>query len=307
MSPVPGIARWEAWWFPPASGLGLAICRILVVLGQLLIFMPFFLPSPAEYAAMAERPLQDAQWLIRLVAEILPPDVRWSPLVRGVHLVTLAAGVTTLVGAFTRTSAALFALGTWFLYSLDSSYGHLHHNGILISVFLLCLALSPSGRHLSVDALRRRRRPSSPTTSFAVWPMRLQQILLSWSYVSNAVAKLTYGGVAWMNGYTLQQYLLTRSLDWESPFGLWLAPRHGLCVAVSIATILYELAFPLVLLAPRARPVVLGLGVLFHLGIYLTLNVAFFEHVFLYATFIDFERLADRARGRAMIPVLRAA
>jgi hypothetical protein len=37
------------------------------------------------------------------------------------------------------------------------------------------------------------------------------------------------------------------------------------------------------------------------------MNVVFFQHLVLYATFVDFERLAARVRGCATSPVLWAA
>jgi hypothetical protein len=166
-------------------------------------------------------------------------------------------------------------------------------------MFLLFLALSPCGRRLSIDA--RRRGPPATETDAAVWPLRLTQLLLAWSYFSNAMAKLSYSGTQWMNGYTLQESLLYTSIQWNRPLGLWLAQQHELCVALSIATIALELAFPLAVFVPRTRPLILISGVAFHVVTFLTMNVGFFQHIVLYAVFVDFEGLAARvrtARGR---------
>jgi hypothetical protein len=101
----------------------------------------------------------------------------------------------------------------------------------------------------------------------------------------------------WMNGYTLQQSMLSSAVQWERPLGLWLAQQHDLCVALSIATLVLELAFPLALFVPRSRPVLLMSTVVFHVGMYLTMNIGFFQHVVLLAVFVDFHGLAARLRS----------
>jgi uncharacterized membrane protein YphA (DoxX/SURF4 family) len=305
------IKRWERWWFPPSSGLNLAVCRILVAGTQVFVFMPFFMASPAEHMALLERGggFVQPQWMIRVVAAILPVEVvSWPTLVRGAYAVTVAAGLTTLVGWWTRTSAFVFALGTWFLVSHDGSYGEIHHPEIVLAMFLLLLALSPSGRRLSLDRLLRGRDGlRGEDTREAIWPLRLTQTLLAWSYFSNAVAKLAFSGLQWMNGYSLQKSLLDTSLQWDRPLGLWLAQHHGLCVALSVGTVVFELTFPLALFIRKARPFILLLGVVFHLVIYLTMNVAFFQHIVLYAVFVDFEGLASRMRSGRRAPALPGA
>jgi uncharacterized membrane protein YphA (DoxX/SURF4 family) len=302
------IERWERWWFPPSSGLDLAVCRILVAGTQLFVFMPFFMPSPAEHVALLERGggFVQPQWMIRVVAAILPVDVvSWPDLVRGAYAVTVAAGLTTLVGLSTRASAFVFALGTWFLVSHDGSYGEVHHPDIVLAMFVLFLALSPSGRRLCLDRLLRGKdERRGEDTMEAVWPLKLTQTLLAWSYFSNAVAKLAFSGLQWMNGYTLQQSLLALSLERDRPLGLWLAQHHELCVALSVGTVVFELTFPLALFVPRARPLILLSGVAFHLIVYLTMNVAFLQHIVLYAVFVDFEGLASRLRIARRVPIL---
>lgn len=303
MTPRAAIERWERWWFPANSGLDLAACRILVAGAQLFVFMPFFMLSPSEHVALIERGagFDHPQWLVRAVAAILPPDaVRWPDLVRWTFAITVAAGVATMIGLRTRVSAAFFALGTWFLVSHETSYGEAHHTEILISMFLLFLALSPSGRRLSVDALLRKTAPDA--TDQAVWPLRLTQVLLAWTYFSNAVAKLAYGGLEWFNGYTLQQYLLSGYLQWDRPLGLWLAQNYWLSVAFSIATVAFELSFPLALFVRRTRSFLLASGVIFHVVIYLAMNVVFLQHIVLYAVFVDFDRLASRIRQARWLP-----
>jgi hypothetical protein len=299
----PLIARWRRWWFPPSSGLDLAVCRIVIVGAQLFVFLPFFMASPSEQVALLELDggFDRPQWLIRVLVAMLPPDrVSWPALVYGVYAVTIAAGMTTLVGLRTRVSALVFGAGTWFLVSHAGSYGQIQHPEVVLGSFLLFLALSPSGRRLSIDA----KLGSSPAgeTREAVWPLRLTQVLLAWSYFSNGTAKLLHSGLEWMNGYTLQQTLLTMALNWERPLGVWLARHHDLCAGLSVATIAFELSFPLAAFSRRARPYYLVAGTLFHLFSWFAMGVIFVQHVVLYAVFAGFEaRTAGTGRHRSTV------
>lgn len=301
----PLVARWRRWWFPPDSGLDLAVCRIVVVGAQLVLFLPFFMASPSEQVALLELDggFDHPQWLIRGLAALLPPDrVSWAALVYGVYAVTIATGVTTLIGFRTRISAFVFAAGTWFLVSHAGSYGQIQHPEVVLGSFLLFLGVSPSGRRLAIDA--RRAAGQAGDTREAVWPLRLTQLLLAWSYFSNGAAKLLHSGLEWLNGYTLQQTLLTMALNWERPLGLWLARHHGLCAGLSVATIAFELSFPLAVFSRRARPYYLVAGALFHLFSWFAMGVVFVQHVVLYVVFLGFEARPARAgRPRSTLEV----
>ena len=77
-------------------------------------------------------------------------------------------------------------------------------------IALSVLALSPSGRVLSVDAwLRNRSRSESVPvialqSEFAGWPIKLLQWFFVLMYLSAVWSKLSVTGLDWANGYTLQ-------------------------------------------------------------------------------------------------------
>lgn len=296
--------RWNAYWFPESTGLQLAVCRIWVVAAQLFLFFPSL-----DLQLKVLRPFDgfmDPQILILAMSNLLPSHV--FPTVAAftiIYWATFAAGATTLVGLFTRSSAFVFALGNWIMVAHAYSYGEDHHPEAILCIFLLLLAFSPSGMRLSVDAAIRRLRSGSgggatgaapATTSTAVWPMKLTQVLLCFAYVSNGLAKLVYGGLAWMNGYTLQQIIFTSAIEREIPAGVWLAQHYTACVFLSIGVILFEVFFFVALMVPRTLPLFLAGGASMHLGIYFFEGSTFFEYLFLYAVFIDFEKLYARAR-----------
>ena len=295
------IHRWNGYWFAESAGVQLAVCRVVVVAAQLFLFFPSL-----DSQLMFLRPFGgfiDPQILIVAISKLLPDNL--FPTVAALTIIywtTVAAGITTLIGFLTRSSALVFALGNWILVAHKYSYGEDHHPEAILCIFLMLLALSPSGRRLSVDALiDGYRNPdgqrSSEKISTALWPLKLTQLLLCFAYVSTGLAKLVYGGLAWMNGYTLQQIIFTSAVSRDIPLGIWLAQQHTLCMLLSIGVILFEVFFFVGFLIPRTLPYFVVGGVLLHLGIYFAEGSPFFQYIVLYAVFIDFDKWLGRVRG----------
>jgi uncharacterized membrane protein YphA (DoxX/SURF4 family) len=291
------IDHWNAFWFPEATTLRLSICRILVVASQLFLFFP----PLADQIDLLKRNTGfiEPQLLIVAISTIFPTDMFFTPeTFRVIHWVTAVAGITCLLGFATRTSAFVFALGNWIFLAHGNSYGESHHGEAIFAIFLMLLAFSPSGGSLSIDALirGRRHRPENDRkmtanrVEFGIWPLKLIQVLLALTYFSTGASKLVYGGLQWMNGYTLQQYIFTDAVLWGLPLGIWIAQQHTLCQLSSIGTIFFELFFFITLIIPRSVPYFLISGLLFHTGIYVTMAAPFFQHMILYAVFIDFDR-----------------
>jgi uncharacterized membrane protein YphA (DoxX/SURF4 family) len=290
------LERWNAYWFPETTTLNLAVCRILVVAAQLCLFFP---PLSHQLNLLAKSTgFAEPQLLMQLISALTPRGVFFTPAAFTLlYGLTIVAGITCLVGLFTRTSAFVFALGNWVFVAHAYSYGEEHHSEAILCIFLMLLAFAPSGDRLSLDALRRRREgrrhdtPAPATVDTAMWPLKLVQILLALAYFSTGLAKVVYGGLSWMNGYTLQQYILGNAVAFDSSLGIWVAQQYVICVLLSVATIVFELFFFIALLIPWTAPFFVIGGALFHSGIYLTMGAPFFQHIALYAVFINFERL----------------
>jgi hypothetical protein len=315
------IAIWNAYWFPSSSTLNLAGARIVAVAAE--VFWLF--PSLSYHTnIVAKNPaFQDPQPLIRLVDALLPRDLVFNPgSFTVIWWVSMAAGLAALVGFATRTSLFLLALGLWFFVSHAYSYADVHHPQAPFAIFLMALAFSPAGDSLSIDALIRRRRTRAAgaatiarTSETAMWPLKLAHVILAMTYFSTGITKLLSGGLAWMNGYTLQHYIFSDGINRNIPIGIWLAQQHTLCVLLAIGTILFETLFFVSILVPRlARPFFVG-GILFHLGLYVVSGHPFFEHILLnllLLLFLDpdwFPSLVDRlaVRGRERLPAGEAA
>jgi hypothetical protein len=288
------IDRWNAYWFPTTPILHLAICRIVAVAAQLFWFFPDleqhqnFLVKNPEFI--------EPQLLIRAISAVLPRDVFFTPEAFTVlYRVTWVAGVSALVGFFTRTSVFVFALGTWIFVAHLYSYGDRHHTQALFCIFLMLLALAPSGERLSVDALvRRRRRPGSdaPDASAmsdrAIWPLKVAHVLLAMTYFSTGVSKLIFSGPRWLNGYTLQGHTFGDAFQRGHPLGIWLAQQHELAVALSVFTILLEVFFFVSLFLPRLAPLFFLGALAFQVGLYAAGGYDFFQHMVLLTLLLFF-------------------
>ncbi|HEX6105208.1 MAG TPA: HTTM domain-containing protein [Gemmatimonadales bacterium] len=289
------IERWNAFWFPPASPLNLAGARVVAAATQLFWFMP----SLAHQVNLASKNSEfiDPQPIIRVIAAVIPREALFNP--TGVTVIwwgTAAAAVLALVGLFTRTSLFLLALGYWILIGHAYSYADVHHPQALWAIFLMLLPFSPAGERLSIDALLRRRRgagaggsePAAGRSELVMWPLKLTHVLLAATYFSTGITKLISGGLAWMNGYTLQNHLLSDAIARDIPIGVWLAQQYELCVLLSVGTILFEVFYFVSLFVPRTAPLFFLGGILFHVGLYVTAGHPFFPHIMLNAILLLF-------------------
>ena len=172
-------------------------------------------------------------------------------------------------------------------------------------IALAVLAISPSGRMLSLDAWLRRRRtgedvtPLEQTSSFAGWPLKLIQWFFVLMYASAVWSKLSASGLDWANGYTLQYFLARDGLRWDSPLAVWLSQHHILILLSQYGVLLFQATFALAVIFPKLRWIYVPAGLCLHIGIYLTLTAPFFQWIALYAVFIPWSEALQRLRARS--------
>ena len=175
----------------------------------------------------------------------------------GMYVHFAALGVLALgmlVGCWTRTCTALFALGFTWMHLIDKT-NYLNHY-YLVSVLAAVLGLLPIGAAWSVDAWRDPARAAERVPAWIVWLLRAQLGLV-----------YLYGGVAKLNA------------DWvfaAQPLRIWLAasgdvPLIGplleqpwVAYAFSWAGIAFDLGIVPLLLWRRTCAVAYALVVVFH-------------------------------------------
>jgi predicted DCC family thiol-disulfide oxidoreductase YuxK len=128
-------------------------------------------------------------------------------------------------------------------------------------------------------------------STFAAWGPLLIKYLLVLMYSSAALSKLSRAGMDWLNGDTLQYYILQDALRWKSEFGLWLGQYHSVVRMLSWITLGFEATFFLLLIFPVLAWVYAPLGFVLHIGIHLTMRAAFFQVTGLYCVLLPWSWL----------------
>lgn len=297
-----GLRRWFSFWFTPAPLLDLAIARIVLALIVLELngtmrFLPVGLVPPELW-----KPLPWIEALGFTERPSVPELVVYGRLTK---IAAIAAGL----GLCTNVSLAVLFVLQLVQEGFLNCFGKMNHATIPLLYAILCFALAPSGRAISLDALLRRarhRRRGGPApvvgerwSPYARWPFELIFLELALYYFLAGTAKIWASGPAWADGYTLQYYLLEKA----TPAGLWLAEHPLLCAVLSAGVLVFELSWPFGVVWRRLRPWLFAAGLAFHVGTIVFLRISFWPVWILYALFVPWSSLA--ARVRALAGILR--
>ena len=293
---------WRRYWFAPAPCFDLAVVRIVICAVQLF----WVLVYNDQYHGIQERVAYDDtlfQPLIILNVFHLPFGWGFRPdleILQIVFFIAVAAGVLSLIGLLTNFSLLIFAATSVYLQAYIYSFGDFHHPEAVMMIALSALAISPSGRVLSVDAwlrhrAERQRIPAIDVQSeFAGWPIKLLQWFFVLMYLSAVWSKLSASGLDWANGYTLQYYLARDGLRWGSSLGVWLAQFHTFIMLSQIGVLLFQATFSLAVVFPKLRWIYVPIGLCLHTGIFLALRAPFFSWIGLFAVFIPWSEAVRR-------------
>jgi predicted DCC family thiol-disulfide oxidoreductase YuxK len=310
------IGKWKRYWFRPTSLGYLAITRIVCVGLQLWLLVTRVDYNWERFRTLSVLPnsVYDPLPLLRLF--LLPwGDARPSyEAAITVHVITFAVGALAFLGFKTNASLLIFATGNTFLMALSYSFGDLHHPEALMIMTLWALALSPAGRALSLDdviskgaAWSRAKAQCLKKSRFATWPLLTAQFLIAIIYLDAAVRKLWWSGLDWVNGYTLQYYLINDGISKGSQIAVWLGQQHTVAWVLSWMSLVFEATFFLVLFWPSLLWLYLPLGAGFHIGNGIA-GVAWFPQflaayvVFLPQLVTSWGKLAPRVRSIFRLP-----
>lgn len=281
---------WNRFWNEPLRAERLALMRIILGVSMLAQQMIEMLPFLDEYygphgiapAGLLDRTQLDYWYWPMLIFNSDDPVVVYS-----FFAAWMAVTLAFTVGFFTRTmNVALWFLTACFMVRncmlLDGG-----DDTMQICIFLLML--SPSGDALSFDAWWRRRQELSDAPVFIpAWPVRLIQIQLCVIYCTTGLVKLkgnlnvdedgVWSGLfqgTWWDGtsihYALNYIIMSRYSYASLPVPIWIT------APVTYITVWWEALFPLLVLSRHTRPWTLAFGILFHIGIFLTLAIGFFS------------------------------
>jgi hypothetical protein len=197
----------------------------------------------------------------------IPPP---TPAVLAQGLLAFLAS-SIVLGWRTRPSLLLGALLLVGLRPLDLCWTFAKPTLIWLHLLVL-LACSRCDAWGSVDATISQGE--QPVLRGPIWPRRLMQALACFIYLGGAVTKLNS---PWFAGGELLQYSLLDRGWGGTTVGQWLATSPRVVHAAALGTIFFELVFPCLVWVRAARPWLLAVAALFHLGIATTLHVASFS------------------------------
>lgn len=198
-----------------------------------------------------------------------------------------------LIGFQTR----LATIAVWVLMvSFDNLNPYVENNGdVARAILLLYLVLTPCGAAWSLDRWRERRRTGDDRPAFVhPWPLRLLFLQMILMYFFNGAYKLF--GADWREGsslyYVLASPVLSRVSYAEFPAPIWLTRL------ASHIVLIWELGFPLWVAMRWTRIPALIIGVLFHIGIWMSMELGFFCGYMLcmYLPFVPWERFEGNRR-----------
>ncbi|WP_157531255.1 HTTM domain-containing protein [Mycobacterium sp. IS-1496] len=205
---------------------------------------------------------------------------------RSIALVMLAFGLWTRFASF-ATAAMLITT-----YGITYSLGKVDHTILLVLVPLV-LAFANWGDRYSIDALRAGRPPSQQQQ----WPLRLLGLLIGWGFFTAALTKALTGWLSFdsqaARGYFVLGFVTQDRTNWLAG---WVAAHDYRPVweLADWSTVAFELAILLALPWWRAFRTTLAIATLFHLGVYLVMNITFSHAVIAYGAFVPWGALVQR-------------
>ncbi len=208
-----------------------------------------------------------------------------------VSLISAILGLGPKLGLHVSWITYFIYQGTRLGFSKSEFSSYVYHSENLVPLVLLILAFS---QHRAIP-LRRLLPGRIRLNSHA---LGLVQLLIAIAYFGAGYCKLITTPF-WMDGYTLQAYLVEKYLYRDNFWGLWLAQHFELCVALSVLTLVFELGFFYCIFFPRLRPLFLLMGITFHASIFITMDINFLKVFALaYLSFLPWEQLRDFARNK---------
>lgn len=277
----------------------LAAFRVATYATLLLVVDPRI---PAHYAAYPDvlltppgfwRDVLGPLWTRQLWHTLVTPELIWS-----LYAIFVPACVMAMLGFRTRAAQLVTIILGLILLGVAQFYGKVNHYHHLLW-FAMLLGVSPGADVLAVDAVRRvALAPSRPRDAYEL-PLRFVWALLVVIYFFPGLWKLAWVGPAWASPTNVIGILHAK---WaETGHVPWLRVDRWpwLCGAIGVATLVFELAFlPLTLAGKWPRRIVASLGVLFHLGIWLAMDIRIGHVLIGYLALIDVSRVfGPRAQG----------
>ncbi len=277
--------RWDAFWFRPASPLGLIGARAVVSLQTLWLLwsrpdLPEILAWPRGFWSGV-----DPLLLLRFGIVGLPVGVE-----RLLYWALQAALLLNVLGFIPRTAGLVAGLLLYHFAPFEdifASQGGPFFRGFSVSVAALLI--------LSFAVVPRRGHDASPEYR---WPLALIQLLFSFTYLFSGLAKLIAIGPVWASGRNFEGLVLGLILPEVRPaWAHWFVGSPWLCALGGAAGLFMDFAFVAAVFSRRAARFVIPAVFVLHLLVFQVMGV-FFPATPLLLLFLDWDALDARLRRR---------
>jgi uncharacterized membrane protein YphA (DoxX/SURF4 family) len=246
----PYLHKWAIWWNTPVARSKLSMLERVFFILLCLYSLDFwtYLPAPHPLSAFY-RPVS---FLSTLHLPLPSPlfSYGWCALLTG-------SCIGSVIGFRPVWCAGLAAccfvcIQAW-LYSfekIDHTYVPLTYAALLMPLFAWQL-----------------RQGEGPLVSG--WVLRLVRLSIAWVYFQSGLEKLLISGWEWFEPHTLIHHLQMH----PTVLGYWVAQQEWLCGLLLWVVMAFEVGFPLILFFPGLRWVILGMGIGFHWGTLLLMDI----------------------------------
>ncbi|HMO14295.1 MAG TPA: HTTM domain-containing protein [Pirellulaceae bacterium] len=273
---------WDRFWFNQADCFVLCVMRILV--GIMLVYthcvwskelMTFFADS-GVLARDYTQALHGNSWFAwSHFYWFQSPTMLWV-----VHAFAIVIFAMFTLGIFTRATGILSFLlvvsyanrAAGALFGLDQMNAYL----------TMYLAIAPCGHALSVDAWMRTKRGLAPLPQVTTWAnvaIRLLQCHLCVIYFFAGTGKLL--GPAWWGGEAI--WMSFASYEYQSIDMTWMVHYPLVMNAITLSTLLWEVSYAYLVWPKMTRPIMVGMAILVHAGIGLTMGMITFGYIMIVA------------------------
>jgi hypothetical protein len=274
--------RAERWIFAPGDARRLAGVRI--GLGLLLAYRL----ASNDYDAHAARHVHFLpHFYMDLFSRMPSPDFASS-----LQALGIATALAAAAGLLIRVTLPVAFLCSLLLNGILNSAGRVMVRDALL---LLCiLVLIAAGNATREKGFGERYG----------WPVRTMMVVVGLAYFFAGLQKWRYSGLAWVTSDNLRWILYAQ--PHPDGLALFIADRPLLAHAFAAGALLLETCFPLVLLVPRLRWLIIPSAVAMHVAIRLALGLDYSAQWLTMAiVFVNWPVIADWVR-RATSPVRTA-
>ncbi|NOT13407.1 MAG: HTTM domain-containing protein [Methylococcaceae bacterium] len=267
---------WNNFWFRSIDARQYAVLRIgfgclsTVYLSQLLPYVETQFSGLGWLGSIQQIAIQNGgSWSLFF----LSVTSHSLPFAYAIVILGILAAFLLMIGWQSRLAAFI----TWLIWVSLWNRNPLLLDGddAVLKMMSFYLMLAPCGNCWSIDACFQKK-----PEYVAVWPLRLIQFQIALIYFVSGWVK--FHSPEWLDG-TIMQYVLVHPQysRWDG----WLIIDSTLSTSLltNLAGVIrwWELLFPFLLLNPYIRKPSLLFGLLFHLGLLLTMNLRWFPIIML--------------------------